>query len=585
MQIYIGHMDKRLNSTKKTQTGDWTTKGPIEVRLKEPTTVDKPLFLLQRVVYDQNGNKIYELKPSDNWIYAPDWGYYWIDQVIMSTNELVTFVCHRDVLASGIDYLKKCEAYLSYCSDKEIATDYQTMDDPRFGPDKFVAQVIDNLQDKYHEGESDASYTLINDWLVDGPLDGTVAVNVTGVNCGSLTYFMTPEKYVELVKAAATGAGISDMNILASKFLGTDWKACLNYATYMPIKLSKVQAAYQNTLSQVVWGDVGCNLGEDIHYTTSPFQCVVHTSNRGISFTTIAEQPDYAFLKGPKYSTVILETPSASQDISSEAFTINDYLYIKETMNLLNGDYTIKVYASNYSVQGAPLAAITEHLGIDITGISKSIASSTELAAGIIKGITKAAVVAGGAMLTAGGAAVAAGDSAGAAMGAGFGAKGAMSYELANYGKMAAANAGGIGMASGIVGSFMGGGCSPVGAAYSCGGGLTSYFCIDTDNTTNNARKNFRVITTTAAPAIIADESGTYEAMGKFAKLNGYPCNKWAALADVEEGSYIECVKLSAISTSKENYTPSMPTFTLTPAELGELNNLANTGIYLEDWE
>ena len=149
MQIYIGHMDKRLNSTKKTHTGEWTTKGPIEVTLKEPTTIDKPLFLLRRKVYDTDGTTLlYELQPSDNWIYVPDWGYYWIDQTIMSTNDLVTFVCHRDVLASGHDYLKSCEAYLSYCSDKEIAIDYQTMDDPRFGPDKFVDQTIDSLKDE-----------------------------------------------------------------------------------------------------------------------------------------------------------------------------------------------------------------------------------------------------------------------------------------------------------------------------------------------------------------------------------------------------------------------------------------------------
>lgn len=584
MQIYIGHMDKRLNSTKKTQTGNWTTKGPIEVRLKEPTTVDKPLFLLQRVVYDEHGAKLYELKPSDNWIYVPDWGYYWIDQTIMSTNDLVTFVCHRDVLASGHDYLKSCEAYLSYCSDKNIAVDYQTMDDPRFGPDKFVAQTVDNLKDTWHEGQSDSSYTLIRDWFVDGPLDGSVLVSLTGVNAGSLLYFMTPEQYVTLVHDAASGANISDMNTLATAFLGTDWKSCLNFAIYVPIKLDKLKTAYPNAMSTVLWGNVSVNMGEDIHYTGSPFQCLVHTCNRGISFTSLAENDDYAFLKGPKYSTVILETPSTSQDISSEAFTVNDYLYIKETMNLINGDYTMKVYASNYSVQGVPLAAVTEHLGVDITGISKTMQSTEELAAGIIKSATKVAVIAGGAMLTAGASAAAAGDTMGAARGAGFGVGESAKYELANYGKMAASNAGGIGMATGILGNFSGGGCSPTGAAYSCGGGLTSYFCAETDGS-DCAKKSFRIVTTTTAPAIIADEYSTYEAMAKFAKLNGYPCNKWAALAEVEDGSYIECVKLSAISTSDDSYTPSMSTFTLTPAEIGELNSLANTGIYLEDWE
>lgn len=584
MQIYIGHMDKRINSTKKTHTGEWTTKGPIEVTLKEPTTIDKPLFLLRRKVYDTDGTTLlYELQPSDNWIYVPYWGYYWIDQTIMSTNDLVTFVCHRDVLASGHDYLKSCEAYLSYCSDKEIAVDYQTMDDPRFGPDKFVDQTIDSLKDKWHEHQEDESYTLIEDWLVDDPLDGSVLVSVTGVNAGSLLYFMTPEQYVQMVHYVASNSNISDMNLLAAAFLGTDWKACLNYAVYVPIKLDKLNAVYTNHMNTILWGNVAVYMADEIHYTASPFQCLVHTSNRGISFTSLAENEDYAFLKGPKYSTVILETPSSSQDISSEAFTINDYLYIKETMNLINGDYTMKVYASNYSVQGAPLAAVTEHLGIDITGISKSIQGTQELAASIIKGATKVAVMAGAAMFTAGASAAAAGDTMGAARGAGFGLGESAKYELANYGKMAASNAGGIGAATGIIGNFTGGGCSPVGAAYSCGGGLTSYFCCETDGT-DCGRKSFRVITTTAAPAIIADEVGTYEAMGKFAKLHGYPCNKWTALADVADGSYIEGVKLSVISTSNDQYEPSMPEFTLTPAEIGELNNYVNTGIYLDDW-
>lgn len=595
MQIYIGHMDKRLNSTKKTQTGDWTTKGPIDVTLKEPTTIDKPLFLLQRVVYDKNGTKLYELKPSDNWIFVPDWGYYWIDQTIMSTNDLVTFVCHRDVLASGHDYLKSCEAYLSYCSDKEIAVDYQTMDDPRFGPDKFVDQTIDSLKDPYHEGKEDSSYTLIQDWLVDGPLDGSVLVSITGVNAGSLLYFMTPEQYVQMVHYVASNANITDMNLLAAAFLGTDWKACLNYAIYVPISLDKLNEVYTNSMQTILWGNVAVYMAEDIHYTASPFQCLVHTSNRGISFTSLAENDDYAFLKGPKYSTVILETPSSSQDISSEAFTINDYLYIKETMNLINGDYTMKVYASNYSVQGVPLAAVTEHLGVDITGISKSVQGTQELAAGIIKSAAKVAVVAGGAMMAAGAAhesAIAAAKShnAGIASQASKYGLPTETYAKAEGLSMAARpsaasfiGGAGAGYATGILGNFSGGNCGAAGAAYSCGGGLTSYFCCET-NGTDCGRKSFRILTSTTAPALIADEVGTYEAMAKFAKLNGYPCNKWAALADVADSSYVECVQLSVISTSDDGYEPSMPEFTLTPAEIGELNNLANTGIYLEDW-
>ena len=574
MQIYIGHMDKRLNSTKHTQTGEWTTKGPIEVRLKEPTTVDKPLFLLQRVVYDKNNNKIYELKPSDNWIYAPDWGYYWIDQVIMSTNELVTFVCHRDVLASGVDYLKSCEAYLSYCSDTKIATDYQTMDDERLGPDKFVGQQTTGLSDT-----QDGEFTMLRDWFVDDPNEGTVVVSLVGTSAGCLQWFLSLYQYYILLQGAASGAGVSTMDVMCSKFLGTDWRACLNYATYFPIKLSKVKEHFSgSTDSTILWGSVTCSMGEAIPYTLVPFSTLSHTSTRKINFPTLANKEDYAFLRGPKYSSVFFETSSGSQNISNEAFTVDDTVLIQEVVDLITGDYTLKVYANNYTRAGAPLGSVTEHLGIDVTGISKQLPNPVESFAGVLKAAAKVGVVAGGAMLTAGGAAVAAGDSAGAAMGAGFGAKGAASYELANYGKMAAANAGGIGMASGIIGSFMGGGASPVGQAHSHGGGVTSYFTCD-HNANLDARQNFRFVVSTSAPALIADEAQTGNPVErpKFAKLHGYPCNKWTALSAVEDKSYIECVKLSGGDGSHK--------FTLTPAELGELNNLCNTGIYLEDWE
>lgn len=591
MKIYIGHMDKRLNSTKHKQTGEWTTKGSIEVKLKEPTTIDKPVFLLQRVVYDKNGNVIYALKPSDNWIYVPTWGYYWIDQTIMSTNELVTFVCHRDVLASGTDYLKKCEAYLSYCSDKKIAVDYQTMDDPRLGPDKYIGAQTTGLSDTEGgedtpDDDEDGEWTMLGKWFVDDASKGTVVVSLVGTSAGCLQWFMSPYQYYQLLQAAASGAGVSTMDVMCSKFLGTDWRACLNYAIYMPVSLEKVNKYFPDSDSTILWGSVTCSLGDAIHYTLAPFAAASHTSVRTIAFPTLAGKSDYAFLRGPKYSSVFFETSSGSQEISSEAFTLDQKVLIQEVIDLINGDYTIKVYSNNYSRAGVPLGSVTEHLGVDVTGSSKMLPNPTEAVAGVLKAAAKVGVVAAGAMMTAGGAAVAAGDSAGAAMGAGFGMKGAASYELANYGKMAMSSANGIGMASGVIGAFSGGGASPVGQAHVHGGGITAYFTSDYLKNLD-ARANFRFVVSTSAPALIADEAQTGDPveLPKFAKLHGYPCNKWTALSKVAEGSYIECVKLSAVSTSDKDYKPEMPKFTLTPAELGELNNLLNTGVYLEDWE
>lgn len=576
MNISIGHIDKRLNSTKRTATWDVEN---LDVKLKEPTDVKQPVFLIRRTALDDQGEVLYELDPANNYVYSPDWGYYWIDDIVYYTNELIELHCHRDVLATGHDYITSSEAYIKFCSDAKIAVDYKTMDDPRLGPDKFIGQEIDNLADVKTVIGTEQK-TFLNEWFVNEVADGTVVVSLVGTGAGCLQWFMTPYQYYLLLAGAATGAGVNSIDVLVSKFLGSDWRACLNYATYMPLDINKLNDHFTSSDNNILWGSVQCSMGSDqIHYTLLPFTAYYKTTLRNIKFTKLAEKDGYQFLKGTKYSKVFLESPAGSQDISNDAFISGDDLYIQECIDFINGNYTMKVYLDNYTTAGVPLAAFTEQLGIDVTGISKQMPSSFEQFSGMVAGATKAAarvaLFAGAGMIAAGNAAVASGNSAGAAYGAGFSGKEAIAYEMKNF---APASAKGAMMASGIEGAFSGGAVAPSGAGCRTSGGITSYFTCDYQGT-SNGKNNFRIVTSTAAPALIADEDITEDdpiEMPKWAAKHGYPCNKWSSLSKVAEGSYIETCALSMGDVSD-------PEFTLLPSEISELNSMLNSGIFLDE--
>lgn len=579
MKIYIGHIDKRLNSTQQKWT-DWATPDGIEVRLKEPTDIKAPTFLIQR---KSTG---YEYDHRHNYIGAP-WGFYYIDDVIFETNDLISISTHRDVLATGKDYLKKMSAYLSYCSDTAIASDHELMDDERLGPDIYAGSTELNLS----YTPTGNSPLLIEDWFVDSVGDGTVAATIMGYGSGPITWFMSLyEYYILCAGVSGEGPNISSTDILVSKFMGLSWKDALLSAVYMPFKLSAIENHFQATEQNLMWGSVQVTMPRPIHYTVNSFTANGRTRRRALDFIPLAEKSGYEFLKGARYTKVFLETPSGSFDISSDAFIDYSQVVCQESINLVNGEYTLKIYTSKgANTIGVPVGQVTEHLGYDVSGRVNTQKGAKSIGADIAIGAGKVAAVVGASMMTAGGAAVAAGETAGAARAAGFTHKEALQLELMSANKNMVGQNALMTMGSGIVGSFMGGNAGSVGKSCSNSGGITSYFTFN-ESDQPNSRTNFRIITTTHVPSLIYGEPTSPPPPAppspiapieypKFAALHGYPCNKWAALADVADGSYIQAVGASVGKVDQGEVT-----FTLYPSELSELNSMLNSGIYLDSW-
>ena len=90
MNLTIGKMKKRINSTKFTYDAVTTLSG---VTFKEPTSRSKPVFLLHKVSSDG------DLAGCN---YCNCLGrFYWIDDIVHVTNDLIEVHCHTDVLATG----------------------------------------------------------------------------------------------------------------------------------------------------------------------------------------------------------------------------------------------------------------------------------------------------------------------------------------------------------------------------------------------------------------------------------------------------------------------------------------------------
>lgn len=580
MQIYIGHIDKRLNSTKHEVTGEWTTKGAVNVTLKEPTDVKNPVFLLNRASYyppppEGSGQLKYELKPSDNYIYVPKWGYYWIDDVVYETNNLISIITHRDVLASGKDYLKK-KAYTSYCSDKEHVEDFRLKDDIRLSPDVPAVENTINL--------SDIEGTLAHDIFVRLPGDGMFIVRCLVDNGGIIAYALTLNQFIDFYKQFITNAP-NTLDDFTCKYFGNNWKSCFSSVYFIPVYPEKMSEIWGNTETELYVGRISLDISGSFCYSAAPVAWATGGTRLDLTFPLDNLCDNIKFLRAPKYSSVSFEYPGGCLDISDEELVRTKSVWFEETMNLLDGEYSANLYTFALVEQipgvyaytkGKCLGKIKISLGSDITGMMQSGQSNGDfLIDKLVQGAHALPAIAA-ATFTAG-MSVPLGETAGAARGAGFSMRESAQLELMSANPKSV-NAIGHSISTGIAGLFQPLGQSPACKNINVGSGLTTYYHQDINNPNEWAKDQFRLTISTCVPGILNfTDDVAITKYDEFCTQHGYASNKWIDLSELPENTYVQCVGFSA---GKNND----PEFTLYPPEIAELNSMVNSGIYLEDW-
>lgn len=549
--IRIGRMYKRLNSTKSTFS---TIHTATNVKLKDNTSVTKPVFLLKNT--NSDGSTYYYDKADVNYLYWPGYGYYWIDDIVYITNDLIEIYCHRDALATGKPYIEKTTAYVKYCADNSKVSTKHLIDDERFGPDIYLSSTYDTLITH----DTGQGVSLLEDYSISGQNDdGTVMLTAVGNNTEPYTLIISVSKYFDIVRAYLTGAGIDSYDKLCEAFMGLDWRACILSAVYVPLRKSKLEELYDGTLSSIYIGGVSLNLNETVHFTALNIP-ITRSYLRSITFPDIVKKDGYTWLKGPKYTSLSYVYPSGSLDLSNEALTDFSLLYIEEALNPFNGEHVMKFYTTDTNHDKKIfLGAARDNMSFDLTSVTAAAISGEKTAITFLKNWTNAAV-----------------GVASAAIG--------IQTAVANVGKGnipdAISNAQEI--TTGISGIFPNGGIQPITKNIEINSTYTSYLSVDLDH--NDDLHKYQLITSTCIPAAFVDEPVGSQAptssvkYDDFAKLFGWPLYQVISLEGVE--GYVECVGADVGKVATEDYDDI--TYRLHPSEIAEINNHLNSGLYLE---
>lgn len=631
MQIKIGHMDKRINSTK--YKCEWTTPGSyVDVKLKEPTTIDKPVFIMLKKHYRTNEQGqsvlVYELDPkSDNWIYVDEWkSYYWVDQVEYTTNDIVTLFCHRDVLASSIEMLKDATAMVKY-ADEDHWDAY--LDDARFQPD---------YQLNGCDEESAGSISNYIKWEGTGCILFTTLTYTDAAETGYVSYILTPEQTLEVlegmynswdeVKQLITGGGSPQDNFftimtnLTYSFGSQDEPdKMIAGIKWFPMSVDTLKGAIEksyditgglDTTGQVSFGGIKQAItGNAPYFKIGLGNCLQSDliwakDHQGqITFGDIASPhlhpgasglgKKVPWLNGSKYLSVKLVTPSGMQEVNNDdIFMYVSLLQSKWAMGFMDGEYTVSFTARQQVSLGvftieAMVASASGCCATDFSNLIHSdigtfmgsyLRSGLNLGVGALKlgmnlsvaediGKTKTNVTS---VTT--------------------------TVEDKKVTRTKEGQIGGIGTTTrattehsyvekgtGIFNSLsMGKPASPQAANISSPGTMYSMYA---NNMYNHI---FTFVSTYALPSLLANDPGgdsgvdqllqptqqqIYDRYKDFCDIHGWPCSRILTLKDVEtEGTYLETAWLSLGKSD----------LLLTPAELCELNSFLNSGIYLDDW-
>lgn len=611
MDVFIGHLAKCMNSTEF--RFDLINKYPVvqleNVRLKEPTAKYAPTLLLLNKVKDEHDVMQYKYFEGYNYMYIPEWGYYFIDDVIYETDGLISFHCTRDILATGHDYIKTGSYYMNFCSsiDDKVNPQLGLIDDPRFGPDLFAYAKITNFVGYTFERGKKLLWT--EDAIAASANEGTVAVTTIMKGAGAFTYFLDFGQYLTLVgKIAALGDPVETTGELAKRYLfGTDWRSCFLSAYLVPIKPDYVNDWLDQVGTQkfTVGAGVETDLldGAQVYATKSPALWHARTVEYKIDFVDMLKNPMYKWLRGPKYTKVTFEYPGGSVDLSSEANIDRADIFIVETFNLVTGDYVIKFYAAEGTGhtednQANCLGAARVNMAVDLFAMMthddplKGIEQTLHKTFSAVGTVAKAGL---GLHMSAQMQSIAASE---AVYGKG--------KPKATYEEMEALNARqkqikqtstaeALRLSSGISGTFSSVQSEPVGSNYNIGDGLTTFFRASEDLTW--VRNQCRIIVSTTLPScFFADYGVVNENTPKtdtlyytFGQQFGYPMLKYIDFKDFKtdkelDFTYVQCTGANCgFSGFLYGREPQSVHFTLTRQELAELNNQLNSnGVKLD---
>lgn len=552
MQISVGNMSKRVNSTKQA----FTVKNTFDVKLKEKTSIMNPVFILDKS-YDEDVNYL-----------SCKWGYYWIIDVVHVTANIIEIYAKRDYLATHKTWIGYSKGWFSL---GEEAYWNKYIDDSRFDPEVEFYHDVNGLP-----AGGSHSVAKVNSPWINTSIGGYYVVRCQSTSGGTGN------------PSDTTGVNtyLCDMSALRDIYAGLYASVNQEYPNGQTLDESFAKEAKGLSVSDVTgqlksiyWcpfnitiAATALNLGSATHsFNIGPYKLTISngsmylvTNNNGIknvyeeSVTLPIDtlHTNLPWLKAAKYYKVTLCHPGGSMDISSDSYIADNgnKIVIKEAVNYLTGEYAFQAFIDNNDIGNqVPLGASSGNLGCDVTGMlsvglappngNKFFSANKTARTGMLA--TVGGVVAGAAkgFMTGG----IGGAIAGGVIG---GVVGAVGADKSIDAKMAAR--------------------TPTAGNTTVSGTCAAHVCYD-----RNAP--FRIVVEGWKPAMIEDFTNDY---APYCNLYGWPTRKYGQLDTIgagTNGSYVQGIDVD-IGTAYAAATDPQPTI----EELNAINSVINSGLVFE---
>lgn len=406
--VKFGMSTKPINSTSRVFYGGSVYEA--NCKLKEPCSEQSPVFIVQGLT-------------KGNFYNFAQWGdrYYWIDDIVYTTNLIQEVSCHLDPLATFRDYIKNNKYYVVYGDSSHWN---QWVDDVRIHPEKEATFTEGTYFDMFHD--TDSGKTLhINDTF-----DGTVIIRVLesanqdvidqirnrhpnfpsfnpvehqGVNTYAIPFQYFGKWLCDMADtlgicvegpfqtgSSSTGWALELVQAIAKAWSGVcgagSWRDNVLSVTYMPIPISD----YENYLGSskfipmkgFLMGAIPAFINNPngntvIRLFTSPVEMWVglnqevtlpwhdRTAKPGSSVINAGINNKYSFLRNNRWADFQLITPNGCIDFDTTIVRNNDKVGIWTSLDLMTGNWVMKV-SEQPGGYGETLGTVSGCIGINL---------------------------------------------------------------------------------------------------------------------------------------------------------------------------------------------------------------------------
>ena len=539
--VRFGFTTKRVNSTRNSYGSAGQT---LSCKLKEPTSIYEPVFQVQGL----SGTNFNYCNMGDL--------YYWIDDIVHVTNDILEVSCHLDPYGTWRDVIKsRGKGFVDFCGDDTYWN--KRCDDIRLYPEQMLYESeVGSFKGTTFDGFP-SSVTF-------NTTAGTVILKCMSyyANDGGMYYYAMSFTCLRTMFADLENvfkqSGTFDFDEFAQKtvcsFGGTgSWVDNIIGITWLPIALSTYASLGihlpTSTQNYIYIGGIECDIpsGEDVYMVTG---INYQVTQKSVAKYWESIQTDLPFSKTARWTMMQLVYPGGSQAVDMSMIKDDTPLYWNSCIDLMSGEWCGKLKAGEYD--GSPvIAAVSGNMGLDIAGLLSTRGSNEGIAA---MGIGAALGLLGG-----------------AAMGLATGGSGLALAAGVAEGAVQGAIAGG-----GIGGAFYNMGLKTPQLSGGLGNGGVGFCCVKPETGQPLTIGKFHLNTSVFLPAAYANDlSGAGQAYIDFCEQQGYPCNQFLEFNDIAEGSYVRCVNASFLGASSLTAIPYK--------YITQINSALNTtGLYLE---